>query len=69
MKEKTEWCDCGMTFEIGEHPQVFLENVCALFKPIDFDLYRLWQWHPVAVKKAYDKAMDLMNSQNKKGKR
>ena len=69
MKEKTEWCDCGLTFEPGECPDVCLDNVCALFTQIDFKSHNPLGWHPVDVEKAYDKEMELMNSQNKKGKR
>ena len=62
MKGKTEWCECGLAYERGEHPEIGLDSVCAMFKPIDFNSYCSWQWNPVAVKKAAAKAKDCKSN-------
>ena len=62
MKEKTDWCECGLTYEKTRHASVQLDNTCAMFKPLDLLNLDEWDWHPVAVKKAAAKAKDCKSN-------
>jgi hypothetical protein len=62
MKEKTDWCEQGLTYEKNRHASVQLDNTCAMFKPLDLLNLDDWDWHPVAVKKAAAKAKDCKSN-------